>query len=251
MRVASGVEMLDLPTVLPDGPSVIHPTLIWDQDNVILVDAGVSGAPALREAFGKAGVPFERLNRVILTHQDLDHIGGLRSILDSVPGRVEVIAHDIEKPYIQGDQTPTKMAMLQHLLSIVPEQKRDEIRGMFEMMKTAYGRLHVIVDRTVVDGEELPYCGGITVVHTPGHTPGHIALYLKRSQTLVSGDALFCEGGTLVLPPAPYCSDAGQAKQSLRRLAAYDIETVICYHGGVFSDDANRRIAGLGEPSIG
>jgi hypothetical protein len=35
------------------------------------------------------------------------------------------------------------------------------------------------------------------------------------------------------------------AIQSLKKLTQYDIEAVICYHGGLYREDVNRRIAEL------
>lgn len=82
MRIDTGVEMLELSAALPDGPTVIHPVIIWDETDVVMVDASLPGqVPTLREEFRKAGVPFERLNRVLITHHDLDHIGGLREVI--------------------------------------------------------------------------------------------------------------------------------------------------------------------------
>ena len=34
-------------------------------------------------------------------------------------------------------------------------------------------------------------------------------------------------------------------KKSIQKLMQYDIETVICYHGGMYSGNANKRIAEL------
>jgi hypothetical protein len=36
--------------------------------------------------------------------------------------------------------------------------------------------------------------------------------------------------------------DVGEAARSLRRLAELDVQTVVCYHGGVVSEDANGQI---------
>ncbi|MHB8917725.1 MAG: MBL fold metallo-hydrolase [Desulfocucumaceae bacterium] len=69
------------------------------------------------------------------------------------------------------------------------------MKVFYEYLKANYQNLKADVGRTVADEEELPYCGGITVIHTPGHTPGHICLYHKQSRTLIAGDALFAEGG--------------------------------------------------------
>ena len=66
-----------------------------------------------------------------------------------------------------------------------------EIKALFQQQILDYLDFTVGVDRIVEDGEELPFCGGITVIHTPGHTPGHICLYIGQNKTLIAGDALF------------------------------------------------------------
>lgn len=91
----------------------------------------------------------------------------------------------------------------------------------------------------------MPYCGGIKVIYTPGHTPGHICLYLKRIKTLISGDALGVEGSLLVKSPPFTDFDPDLSIKSLKKLTKYDIETVVCYHVGLYKDNTNQRIAEL------
>lgn len=226
--------------------SIIHPALIWDGETAILVDAGYPGQlPQIREAMERAGVSFVRLDTVIITHHDLDHTGSLSVILKELPQKARVLAHEEEKPYIQAERRPTKMSQAEALLKSLPEGQGQEIKTFYEYLKANYENLKAKVDRTVADGEDLPYCGGITVVHTPGHTPGHICLYHRQSRTLIAGDALFVEGGLLVPAPGFTNLDPDLAARSLKKLTRYDIETVICYHGGLFKDGANRRIAEL------
>ncbi len=99
--------------------------------------------------------------------------------------------------------------------------------------------------RTVEDGEELPYGGGTVVIHTPGHTPGHLCLYVKQAKVLIAGDALNVEEGRLIGPRPQHTADIDAARRSLKKLAEYDIETVICYHGGMYRGEPNQRIAAL------
>ncbi|MHB8917724.1 MAG: hypothetical protein ACYC4H_06845 [Desulfocucumaceae bacterium] len=48
------------------------------------------------------------------------------------------------------------------------------------------------------------------------------------------------------MPAPPFTNlDTGAALKSLKKLTRYDIETVICYHGGLYKDSPNRRIAEL------
>lgn len=97
------------------------------------------------------------------------------------------------------------------------------------------------MDKTITDGEELPYCGGITVIYTPGH----ICLYLKYCKTLIAGDILQIDGGILIHAPQSTNFDIDLSIISLKKLMQYDIETVICYHGGLYSGNVNKRIAEL------
>ena len=57
MRIADGVEMLEISANIMGSPNVIYPTLLWDDDTAILVDAGFPGQLHLiQEAVEKAGV---------------------------------------------------------------------------------------------------------------------------------------------------------------------------------------------------
>ncbi len=240
MKIAEGVEMLELVAERPggNGNMLIHPTLIWDQENAILVDAGFPGQlPKIRDAMEQAGVPFNRLTQIIITHHDLDHIGGLATIQRELP--VETLSSAVEKDYINGTKTPLKMAQVNSL--------SEEARANFVRMSQAFRDNPAKVDRTLKDGEKLPCCGGITVIYTPGHTLGHISLYLHASKTLVSGDELRVENGVLELSPARINYDTQECIQSLKKIMQYDIDQVICYHGGLFNDHPNQRIAELAQ----
>jgi len=136
--------------------------------------------------------------------------------------------------------SPERMAQFSEHLSYLPEERREAVLETFENARAR-------VDRTLRDGEKLPYCGGMIVIHTPGHTPGHISLYLEQSKVLVAGDALNVSDGRLVGPNPQLTPDIDQATGSLKKLARYDIETVVCYHGGPYTGDVNARIAELAE----
>lgn len=242
MKIANGVEMLNISSNIMGNLSVISPTLIWDKDVVILVDAGYPGQlPQIREEIEKAGVEFHKLNMVILTHHDIDHIGGLLAILKDLPDSINVLAHEKEKPYINGEKTPIKVAMLEAKLNSLPEN----MKVMYEKIKVAFENCKVDVDKTLIDDEELAYCGGIKVIFTPGHTHGHICLYHKHSKTLIAGDLLRVQGGKLMNVDPSINFDTALSIKSLKKLTKYDIESVICYHGGLYNENVNQRILEL------
>lgn len=245
MNITNCVETLKLESNIMGRQSVVYPTLIWDDETVVLIDAGFPGQfEIIREEMKKAGVPFERLNKVILTHQDIDHIGSLKDILRASEKKIEVISHELEKPYINGEKTPIKLAQLEAKRNVLPE----DMKVLYEKLKIGFQNCKTNVDKTVVDGEILPYCGGITVIYTPGHTMGHICLYHNNSKTLIAGDALVLVNGQLHGPRPEVTADIESAMKSLEKLTRYDIETVICYHGGVYQgSDTNQKLKELAE----
>ncbi|WP_143316522.1 MBL fold metallo-hydrolase [Clostridium sp. HBUAS56017] len=239
MKIANGVEMLEINSNIMGMDSVINPTLIWDKDTIMLVDAGYPGQlPKIREEIEKTGIEFNKLNKVMITHQDIDHIGSLSSILKSLPNEVKVFAHIEEKAYINGEKVPVKLSELETKLA----NGAEELKMIYEKLKTGFENCKVNIDKTLTDGEELQCCGGIIVIFTPGHTPGHISLYLKESKTLIAGDLLMVKSGKLVASPDSINFDNNLNEKSLKKLLKYDIETVICYHGGIYKGKVNERI---------
>ncbi|MOA30909.1 putative metallo-hydrolase YflN [compost metagenome] len=130
------------------------------------------------------------------------------------------------------------------LPSEVPSEWRTAFRRTLEHPPSA------AVDTIIEDGMELPFCGGIIVIGTPGHTPGHISLYHKASKTLIAADALIVEAGRLLGPTPHFCVDPQLALQSLQTFTEYDIDHVICYHGGLYTGNVNARISDLAAETV-
>jgi glyoxylase-like metal-dependent hydrolase (beta-lactamase superfamily II) len=239
VKIANGVEMLQIEIEAYGNRAVFNPALIWDEDSAILVDTGMPGQlEAIRSAMDAAGVSFDQLTAVILTHQDLDHIGSLPDILREANGHVEVYAHEKDKPFIEGTLP---------LLKTDPERMDKEAwESLPEPARALYANPpKANVDKTVSDGQELPFCGGIRIIYTPGHTPGHISLYVERSKTLIAGDSMLCINGTLSRPAQQHTPDMETALKSLGKYLDYDIDAAICYHGGLSEKLVNEQIQKL------
>jgi len=242
LRIADGIEMLEIPCNIMGRMTKIYPVLIWDDKDMVLIDTGFPGQlERFREAVKKIGLPFERISKVLLTHQDIDHVGSLANIVKDLDGKVEVISHKIEKQYITGEKTPTKLAQLEENKASLP----DDRKGFYEMLKVGFANSKTNVDRTVVDGDVLPYCGGIKVIFTPGHTPGHISLYHRDSKTLITGDEMNIQDGHLTGPNQRNTYDMDEAVKSLQKFIEYDIQNIVCYHSGLYNDNANEAICEL------
>ena len=240
MKIADNLVMLELPMRVMGVERMIYPTLMWDNDNVILFDTGTpSNLEMIKKQMEAAGASFAKINKIIATQQDIDHISGIKGILRENP-EVMVFAHEEDKPYIQGEKKVKRLnPKFMERIKDLPEEEQLAIVDMFENSS-------VKVNGTLNDGEVLSVCGGVTVIHTPGHTPGHICLYHQKSKTLIAGDALNILHGQLVGPNEdPMGEDgvnANNAINSLKKLMDYDIVNIITYHGGLFNDKPNETI---------
>lgn len=246
MIIANGITMLEIKAVIMGAPNVVHPTLLWGDNRLVLVDAGYPGQLSLIvAALTEAGHPLNSLTDVIVTHQDIDHIGSLPALLDQVSPRPVVWASEIEKPYIQGERllikvTPEKVELA---LASLPPAVTEDMRNAFR--NTLLNPPRANVDRLIGFGHEIEPLHGLVVLDTPGHTPGHISLYHRTSKTLIAGDALVVQDGQLQLASAANNHDHEQARRSLRRLRDFDIAGIICYHGGYYQGDIQARIQAL------
>jgi glyoxylase-like metal-dependent hydrolase (beta-lactamase superfamily II) len=229
MMIADGVDVLPIPRNSQGATGFLNLTLILDEQNGnTLVDAGLPGqAEAIGAALVEAGIGVRDLRRIIFTHQDLDHVGSGADLVRQSGARV--LAHPADAPHIDGSL---------RLLKPSPEmlEQRPQMREALERLEP------VGIDEHLEDGDRLDLAGGTRVIFTPGHTPGHLCLYLERSKVLVAGDALTAEGGHLNGPNPSMTLEMRPAMQSIRRLADLEIDTIVCYHGGVVGEDANGQL---------
>ena len=222
MKIAKNVEMLEI----AGERGALYPVLVWGNDELVLIDAALPGqTEALRDAVKGAGYSLERITKVILTHQDLDHIGSARTLSDM---GAEILAHELETPYIQGDVTSIRLSDMESRLDELDEDER----AFFERAKKGAPYFFVKVNEQLKDGDLLDICGGIRILHTPGHMPGHIALLLEESNIMITGDGANISEGRLVGADPQYTKDMGQAAASLDKMKNCHPDSFVCYHGG-------------------
>jgi glyoxylase-like metal-dependent hydrolase (beta-lactamase superfamily II) len=238
VRLNDDLHVLPVPMVREGQTHLLNLSLILDPvHGPTLVDTGLPGQlDQIAAGLADAGVQVADLKRIVLTHQDIDHVGSLADLVEASGARV--LAHEREVPFIDGSEPP-RFARSQMLTA------RPELRAVVERMRPT------TVDEPLQDGARLDVAGGVRVVFTPGHTVGHMCLYLERTGTLVAGDALTAQEGRLLGPNAGATQDMLVAGRSVAKLAELDVRAIVCYHGGVVTDDAGGQLRRVAEELAG
>jgi glyoxylase-like metal-dependent hydrolase (beta-lactamase superfamily II) len=210
-------EVYSLPQTVDRGDRrvTIHPAAVETPRGVVLVDVGFEGAlDQFTDALADAGLALADVRAVLVTHQDGDHVGALREVVDRT-GAV-VYTHRECAPYVDGREHPIK----------APEGERYP---------------PVDVDVELVDGVRFRTAAGpMAVLFTPGHTPGHVSLHFPEAGLLLAADALTADDSGLAGPSEQFTPEMGRALDAAARLADHRIERVLCYHGGVVEADGDR-----------
>lgn len=161
--------------------------LLVDDEAAVMIDTGLVGEPFLiRRLFRKLQLHPNFLKAILLTHGHLDHAGNLAWLKDW--SGAKVFAHPEEARHIAGTYPYT---------GVTKWCGRLEAAGRFLFRYRA-----VSIDEPLADGQELPFWGGLRVIHLPGHTRGHCGFYSARHNLLFSGD-LFASYFFSVHQPPP------------------------------------------------
>jgi len=205
--------------------------LVLAEDKLTLIDTGLKdGASHVLDFIRHIGRSSEEISLIILTHNHIDHMGGLSEIKKHTDAKVAVHKADIgirEHPPAADGRYREPLAQikskLQSVFSVLPED----------------------VDIILEGGEILDCLDGLNVIHTPGHTPGSISLYSKKHKMLFSGDLIRKRRKKLLLPPKMVCSDIEEDLESIKKISSYDIEILCFGHGLPLYQDVKPRILNL------
>lgn len=215
----------------------LYPVILTNSRECILVDCGYTGfLPLIENAAQQKGLSLENLTGILITHHDIDHIGGLYEIKEAYPS-VKIYSNDIEEKYISGKTKSLRLQQAENIFAKLPEDQKQQALNFQEFLKTIKP-----VNVDVIVSEKNNFSEGVEIINTPGHMPGHISIYLKENKTLIAADALVIEDGTFEIANPEFTLDLEKAVESVKKLSGYEIDEIVCYHGGSMKNDIQQKM---------
>lgn len=209
----------------------ISPVLLLGGGDVVLIDCGYPGSLGLLEMeLARHGIAPESITKLLLTHQDDDHVGAAAEIKGKYPA-IQLLASCKEAPYISGELKNLRLQQAEELQEHLPDDQKSFGIQFCERLRRVKP---IPLDGVVHAGDTFDWGGGCEVIDTPGHTPGHISVRALDNEFMITGDAAVLEGNALAIANPGFCLDRVRAQESLERLIQYPCRQYICYHGGVF-----------------
>jgi glyoxylase-like metal-dependent hydrolase (beta-lactamase superfamily II) len=247
---AAGIHCLPIPT--PFAVGRVNCYLVEDEP-LTLVDVGPNSGKSLDElerALRERGHRVEDLERIVITHQHIDHLG-LVGIL-ARRSEAEVCALDLLAPVIEDfgaeaerDDELAQALMLRHG---IPRDVVTALRAMSRSFRGWGGSAPV--NRRLADGEELEFRDRtLTVLHRPGHSPSDTVFWDPERGILLAADHLLKNISSNPLISRPLGGRSGEPGDgrpralltylaSLRETRAMAAELVLPGHGEAITDHA-------------
>ena len=223
---------------VPIHQKIITANIPWEQNHLevpvylikggfnVLVDAGPPQRDpgVLSSVFGSFAVSTSDIGLVLLTHDHLDHVGGIPEL--TAAGRPQVFIHRDDAFFLSHHgQAFDEFYGLGRKLLASKDQMEEEKAGFLAAMGP-----ETVPDRLLADGDVIDAGDGVElrVVALPGHSKGSVGYYWEKEAILIAGDsipALGGPGGSL-----PIIVDLGEYERSIDRLSQMDLGTLVFTH---------------------
>jgi len=172
---------------------------LFEDEVPTLVDAGTPwDETSIRDALAETGVGVDSVERILLTHYDLDHVGALGGLATAMDATV--YAGDPDAAMLTGDRSPPL----------------SNLKGVFQRITDSFVTRPALPVETVGEGDRI---GSFVAFETPGHTPGHVAYVSETLDVSLLGDLVTEDDGRLSTSPWYLSYDPDVVRDSVRRLA--------------------------------
>ena len=209
----------------------VNSFLLKTDDGLLVVDSGYPNkTDKFFAAVRETGNNPDDIRHLVITHGHIDHAGGAAEIKRQTGART--YAHKIDLQLIEKGEAARPGTSL--IPGIIPALV------YFFFIKFGGSKYETFpVDQLLEHGQVLPFCGGIEIIHTPGHSAGQVALLLKKEGILIAGDICSNVGG---LGYSILNEDIALARETLLKAAKYPFNRAVFGHGDPLNEKANQQI---------
>lgn len=200
--------------------------MLVEGDEAVMIDTGLYGEMYfIRRLVHRLGLTPRNIKAILLTHGHLDHAGNLARLKDWTGAKV--LAHPAEARHVSGTY---------------PYRGVTKWCGRLEAAGRSVFRYRpATIDEFLTDGQELPFWGGLRVIHLPGHTEGHCGFYSARHNLLFSGDMFASYFFNTHKPPAILNSAAEQFPASVEKIRKLNPRLIFPHHHDWLDGELHRR----------
>ncbi len=181
-EVADGIHRIEAPL----GERYVACYLVVGADAALLMDTGVAATPggSILPYAASVGLAPERIRWAVISHCDVDHMGGDAALLAALPS-VTLVAHVADQPLIEDVgrivEERYRGFVADHAIDIEPGM----VAWCHEVAVAAPVGL-ALADRAWID------LGGrrVEVFPTPGHSHGSLSVWDERTAAALTSDAV-------------------------------------------------------------
>lgn len=212
-------QIVDNVYTFPFGGGFMNVFLIETESGLMLIDTATSGdhMRQVAETLQKNGRSVNEVKHIFITHAHFDHIGGLAELQKLT--NAQTYAHRREAAIIRGEA---------EIIYAKPEDLGFFMRFIQNFMVTSRA-VPARVDTEVKQGDKI--AGEFEVIELPGHAYGHLGLWWPERRILFGGDVVARLPWGMSLPFAAATPDMPEAKRSVKKIAAMNVETLCICHG--------------------
>lgn len=216
MEIVSGIHQVD---------GVNGNAYIIVRNGLVVIDTGLPGSGKTILSYIRDTLHREQseIMTVIITHFHTDHIGGVKALKEASPG-LKIAIHEADAGYVSGQ---------------VPFPRFRGLKGLLLRLFVTLRSSTFPADIILRDGDHID---GLTCVHLPGHTLGSSGFLDTESKTFFSGDTIRSDGQSLSEGPTGFSMDVPRSRESIRKMATLEFDTLLVGHGKPLRPDAAAKV---------
>ncbi|MCM3570578.1 MBL fold metallo-hydrolase [Neobacillus mesonae] len=237
----NGIEVIPIIVSVPSSLKTVNFFLYKTEDSLTLIDAGFDNDEcwnAIQNVLHDHGWSVQDINRILLTHHHIDHVGLVNRIVNDHP--IPVYAHSLAIPRLKREEDFLSMR-IEFFSKLYQEMgcKEQGEKQIAYLQKALQKNKDKKIEAAIckIEGNQL---FDFDVIYVPGHAPDQIAFYQKECGWLFGGDLLLehVSSNALVEPDADGIRmlTVYDHYHSLKRVLGIGAELVLPGHGKLIED---------------